>query len=715
LREATAMSDEAALDELLSLWQLERARGRDLPALSLCRDRPEIAPELERRIAAVRQMDALAMPGAETVPPAGPLSEFATRPSDSREGEPDGQTLLPEGFPELIGKYRVIEGLGSGGQGEVYRAVHPTLGRDVVIKVARRGLAAEQQKKLIEEGRILARLDDPGLVKVFDVDLHQGRPFVVLEYVAGRTLADVVRHEALPEKKVVALVAELAGIVDRLHRAGVLHRDLKPSNILIDGAGKLRILDFGLSSLESPWGTINPAAPGVSGTLPYMPPEQAAGQTEQIGPRSDLFSLGAVLYHLLTGRPPYSADSPQKLWQQALKAEIPTPRRQGRRLNHGLERICLTALAADPEKRYASGSEMQRALLTYARRPLLRTIGLCLSCLGLLVVLVLAVVFRGGSPPLPTSEESPTSSGYLIHRFEGHRGWVWGVTFAPDGKTALSCSGVDPKKAPPPDADTGLVLWDIETGKRLRNFQTTNEGQLCVAFTPNGQLAVSGGSNGHMHVWDVAGGRELDCFKELHKKEVRGVAVAPDGRRVLSASYDGSTVLWDIKTGAVLRRFKRSSRPVTHVALSSDGRKALTADDFEIVLWNVDDGTELGRKRAESKLVTCVALDRDGSHALSAGNREGIHWWDLESMTELRRFEGHTGVVWRVVLSPDGRRALSAGGDWTVRLWDVESGAEVTCLRGHTDMVYCVSFSPDGLRALSSGQDGSVCLWKLPE
>jgi WD40 repeat protein/serine/threonine protein kinase len=643
---------------------------------------------------------------------AAPPNDYPPRISNLGLGQ---SPLQPQCRSEFIGKYRIIERLGSGGQGEVYRAVHPALGRDVVIKVARRAITGPQQQMLIEEGRILARLDDPGLVKVFDVDVDHNRPFVVFEYIAGRTLADIIQHELLPEKEVVALVADLAGIMDRLHRHGVVHRDLKPSNILIDAAGHARILDFGLSSLETAWDEINPAGPGMAGTLAYMSPEQAAGKTEHIGPRSDLFCLGGVLYHLLTGRPPYRAGSPQQVWQQALTARIQPPGELKPGIDRHLERVCLTALAADPAARYASGAEMQRALLAYSRRPYPRMAALCLLGLVLIAVIVIPLILRSWSHFSPGASDIYADAGYMIRQFEGHRGWVWGVAFAPDGLTALSCSGEDPGKEQPANADSGLRLWDVESGKQVRHLRTDKEAQLCIAICPDGKSAVSGGWNGDLHVWDLQGGREIASFRELHKERVHGVAITPDGSRVLSVSYDGSAVLWDIRTGIRLRRFKTSSKPMTHVALTSDGTRALASNDDQIAVWDVNAGTELSRKQADAWYVTSVSISVDGRHALSAGGKDGIQLWDLESMTKLRRLEGHENEVWRVVFSVDGRRALSGGSDRTVRLWDVERGVELSCLKGHTDHVFCVALSPDGRRALSSSKDGSVRLWQLPE
>lgn len=194
---------------------------------------------------------------------------------------------------EFIGKYRVVEWLGGGGQGDIFRAVHPSLpGRDLVIKWASQALPAAHREKLVDEGQVLAKLDDPGLVRIYDVDTHAGRPFVVMEYVPGLSLHAQLKQGPHSPRRAAALAAEVAGILARVHGQGVWHRDLKPANILIDGAGRPRLVDFGLALMTPSWGEPGQPPSGVSGTFQYMAPEQAAGEVERIGPWTDVFGLG---------------------------------------------------------------------------------------------------------------------------------------------------------------------------------------------------------------------------------------------------------------------------------------------------------------------------------------------------------------------------------------------------------------------------------------
>jgi serine/threonine protein kinase len=300
---------------------------------------------------------------------------------------PQGQRPRPpdEEGPTTIGRYRIIEHLGSGGQADVFRAAHPTLpGRDVVIKWLRRSLPKPEGARLVQEGRVLASLDDPGVVRVYDVDEHAGRTFIVLEHIAGRSLQDYLQQRPLPTRQAAALVADLARTLARVHVRGVLHLDLKPANVLLDVTGRPRLLDFGLAWANRTWTGPAEREESICGTLAYMAPEVANGEIARIGPATDVFGLGAVLYHLLTGRPPYHGDNQAIVWQQAKQGQINPPRRVNPAIPRRLERICLKALAVSPDDRYASARDLGKAIHSFLRRRLvgaLVTAGILLSAL----------------------------------------------------------------------------------------------------------------------------------------------------------------------------------------------------------------------------------------------------------------------------------------------------------------------------------------------
>jgi WD40 repeat protein len=316
-------------------------------------------------------------------------------------------------------------------------------------------------------------------------------------------------------------------------------------------------------------------------------------------------------------------------------------------------------------------------------------------------------------------------TGAEVRRFEGHTEKASGL--AAWGPYLLS-GGMD-----------GTVrLWEIATGKEVRRFEGHPGGVHAVAFSPDGRYALSGDSyrerggvqdltsaDCSVRLWEVATGREVRRFTG-HKSFIHSVAFSPDGRRALSGSLDLCACLWDVSTGEELRRF-----PGHTLCFSSDGRRAL-ADyaDGSLRLVDLDSGREFGGLAGHTGEVLSVAVSADGRHALSGSGDRTVRLWRLPEPgpatqavaggedQALRCFRGHWATVKAVALSPDGRRALSGsgylqGGDNSVRLWDVETGKEVRRLEGHDGYVQSVAFSPDGRRALSGGADHTMRLWDL--
>jgi predicted Ser/Thr protein kinase len=269
------------------------------------------------------------------------------------------------GGPTEIAGYKIVAPLEAGGQGSVYRAVHPTLGRDVVLKLGHAPVGAGQQvDALIQEGRILAELDDPGLARIYDLFLHEGCVCLVMEYVRGRNLEQDARDRARDPRAAAALLARVARAVALAHQRGVIHRDIKPGNILIDEAGNPRLIDFGLARLEDAWRRPSSEI-GLSGTVSYMAPEQARGETPS--PLSDVFALGGVLYFLLTGRAPFRGAGFTEVLNKAQRGEWDRAPLADAKIPPRLRLIVEKALATEPAARHASAEELARALEDFLR------------------------------------------------------------------------------------------------------------------------------------------------------------------------------------------------------------------------------------------------------------------------------------------------------------------------------------------------------------
>jgi predicted Ser/Thr protein kinase len=263
-----------------------------------------------------------------------------------------------------IGKYAVLRQLDEGGQARVFLAVHPTLGREVVIKLGHRGMSAPNREALIKEGRILAELDHPFLAKIYDLDFHEDRPFLVMEYIPGQNLEQYAVHQPLTPVQCAHLLAKVSRAMALAHQRGVIHRDLKPRNLLIDAKGEPRIIDFGLANFNDAWAEAEPER-GISGTLQFMPPEQARG--EKATPRSDLFALGGVLYFLLTRKVLFAGKTYLEVLPRAKACDFDRCALQRAKVPAQLERICLKALSPKPEERYGSADAFADDLEAFAR------------------------------------------------------------------------------------------------------------------------------------------------------------------------------------------------------------------------------------------------------------------------------------------------------------------------------------------------------------
>lgn len=300
----------------------------------------------------------------------GPIVNGAAQPSDlivplassslarTPSVELIGSTLnvgsLP--LPEIPG-YRVLELIGRGGMGVIYRAMQKHLHRPVALKMILAGTHASPESRLrfMAEAEVIARLQHPGIVLVHEFGTYQGNPYFALEYLSGGSLADKLRPGPLTPREAAELVRKLAEAVEAAHRVGVVHRDLKPANILLTEQGEPKVTDFGLA--KSAGGDLI-ATEAILGTPSYMAPEQAGGDTNAVGPTADVYALGVILYECLTGRPPFRAATAVETLQQVVSLEPVSVRRLQPKVPRDLETICHKCLEKLPRRRYATAAAL---------------------------------------------------------------------------------------------------------------------------------------------------------------------------------------------------------------------------------------------------------------------------------------------------------------------------------------------------------------------
>jgi serine/threonine-protein kinase len=280
---------------------------------------------------------------------------------------PSGQ-VAPAGFqlPAEFGDYELIEELGRGGMGIVYRARQLSLGREVALKMLLRGqlASADDATRFRQEAQAAARLQHPGIVPVYEVGEHDGQLFFSMQYVPGQTLSRLLEAGPLPSRHAARIAAAVSRAVEAAHGHGVLHRDLKPSNILIDPDGAPHITDFGLARRVADVDSLTKTGAAL-GTPAYMAPEQAVGNRGRLGPATDVYGIGGVLYHMLTGRPPFQAASPVDVLFMLLEQEPLPPRMLNPKVDRDLAMIALRCLQKPADLRYPTAGALAEDLEAY--------------------------------------------------------------------------------------------------------------------------------------------------------------------------------------------------------------------------------------------------------------------------------------------------------------------------------------------------------------
>jgi serine/threonine-protein kinase len=350
------MSGDPRLSDLLLRWEELRDQGRPVAPEELCRDCPELIDEVRRQVRALEALHPVLQqaPTASAEPPTaeGPVPPEEATTTSWAGGPPPG-SLLPN-----IPGYEVLRELGRGGMGVVYQARQLALGRMVALKMILAGAhaGAKELARFRTEAEAVARLQHPNIVQIHEVGEHDGHPYFALEFCPGGSLDRKLQGTTLPPRQAAELVAVLAGAMQAAHDKGIVHRDLKPANVLLLEDGSPKVSDFGLAKKLDEAG--HTATGAVMGTPSYMAPEQAAGRSKAVGPATDVWALGAILYECLTGRPPFKAATALDTLFAVLSQEAVPVRQLQPRVPHDLETICHKCMRKDPHKRYASARDL---------------------------------------------------------------------------------------------------------------------------------------------------------------------------------------------------------------------------------------------------------------------------------------------------------------------------------------------------------------------
>jgi WD40 repeat protein/serine/threonine protein kinase len=669
-------------------------------------------------------------PDGANVPPASP--------ADSGGATADGSGKDEQAGTVVAGKYTLVEVIGEGGMGSVWRARQTEpVKRFVAVKLIKAGMDSRQVLARFEaERQALALMDHPNIAKVLDGGLHDHRPFFVMELVKGVPITEFCDARKLTPKERLELFVPVCQAIQHAHQKGIIHRDIKPSNVLIalyDDRPVVKVIDFGVAKATGgalTEQTIDTGFGALVGTPEYMSPEQATFNNLDIDTRSDVYALGGLLYELLTGSPPFARkelerkgllevlrvvreeEPPRPSTKLSTADALPSlsanrgtePKKLTGMLRNELDWIVMKALEKDRSRRYETANGFAADVLRYLSGEAVRA--------------------------------HPPSAAYRLKKFvRRNKGPVIAaslVLFALLAGMAGTTGGLIEARRQEQEARKQEQVARDETAAkeqaRAAEAERVRERDQALGQAKDALASEAD----RIKERDAALALEVQRVKERDAALEESKYRLDIGNFLLAvAAYDGTdTALarrrlesirakqrgWEwhylrrLSTGGIFTISAGDS--VINVAFSPDGTRVVTGgQDHTARVWDARTGRPLLELKGHTDTVRSMAFSPDGTWLVTASDDRTARVWDARTATSRLELKGHTGAVWSAAFSPDGTRIITGSEDGTAKVWDAKTAAPQLELKGHSESVHSAAFSPDGTRIVTGGGAHVARVW----